>query len=288
MSGLPPTLSAETGTPAHEWAQSTTTAAFEREEAAPASGATPAFPRESAATTSGATPAFVRENAALAPTSGASYLPPGALQTRTASSASTPGIPGAYPREETGPTNTEAVTQAAKDAMNTVTTTAQQYLPVVQETAAQAAQRAAEVASQATQAVQNYMCMSLQFDGPGTRLTLSHAQLAPPRSKIPRPFAHLLRTRRIRHPFQAPRRQVHSQRRTSAAQEHFRVMSLRRPSLSFRTSAAPSAYLVSDYMRDRQQHILRRLGFSDLPRSSWLPIYRSSRCPRSCLTTLDC
>ena len=126
MSGLPPTLNAETGTPAHEWAQSTTTAAFAREQPAAASGV--------------------------------SSLPPGVQQARTASSSSTPGIPGAYPSETSGPVNTQAMTQAAKDAMNTVTSTAQQYLPIVQETAAQAAQRAAEVASQATQAAQSYIC----------------------------------------------------------------------------------------------------------------------------------
>lgn len=124
MSGLPPTLSAETGTPAHEWAQSTTTAAFAREDAAPAVD---------------------------------SSVPPGVQ--KAASTVSTPGpdIPGAYPGEWHSAINTQAITDAAKSAMNTVTTTAQQYLPAAQETAAQAATLATAAASQATQAASSYL-----------------------------------------------------------------------------------------------------------------------------------
>ena len=129
MSGLPPTIDAETGTPAHEWAQSTTTAAFAREDPAPAAD---------------------------------SSVPPGVQ--KTASTVSTPGheVPGAYP-SESGVLDTQAITEAAKSALNSVTTTAQQYLPVAQETAAQAAQAAAAAASQATQAAQSYLCESQGF-----------------------------------------------------------------------------------------------------------------------------
>ncbi|KAH9921610.1 uncharacterized protein B0H18DRAFT_1121304 [Fomitopsis serialis] len=135
MSGLPPTLNAETGTPAHEWAQSTTTAAFAREDPAPAAD---------------------------------SFTPPGVL--KTTSTVSTPGheFPGAYP-SEAGSFNTQAFTEAARNAMNTVSTTAQQYLPVAQETAAQAAQRAAAAASQATQTASSYLSNTSVVDGSTVR-----------------------------------------------------------------------------------------------------------------------
>ncbi|KAH9837609.1 uncharacterized protein C8Q71DRAFT_897911 [Rhodofomes roseus] len=136
MSGLPPTLNAETGTPAHEWAQSTTTAAFARDDPAPAAN---------------------------------SFTPPGVVG--TTSSVTTPGleIPGAYPSDTRGAINTQGITEAAKNAVNTVTTTAQQYLPVAQETAAQAAQRAAAAASQATQTASSYLSNAAVVGGSTVR-----------------------------------------------------------------------------------------------------------------------
>jgi len=108
MSGQPPQLSAETGTPASEWAHSTTTAAFARDDPAPALD---------------------------------SSLPPGIVGTQ--SSVSTPGgeFPGAYPTSPssefgtgtstgTGSLNAQGLTDTAKNAVQTVTTTAAQYVPV--------------------------------------------------------------------------------------------------------------------------------------------------------------
>ncbi|KZT67840.1 hypothetical protein DAEQUDRAFT_766801 [Daedalea quercina L-15889] len=139
MSGLPPTIDAETGTPAHEWAQSTTTAAFAREDPAPAAD---------------------------------SSIPPGVQN--TASTVSTPGLefPGAYP-SESGVLNTQAIADAAKHAMNSVTTTAQQYIPVAQETAAQAAQAAAAAASQATQTAQSYLSGTSTTAGSTVRASIA-------------------------------------------------------------------------------------------------------------------
>lgn len=114
MSGQPPILTAETGTPASEWAKSTTTAAFVREDSAPAVD---------------------------------SSLPPGIQSTLgqqsnfgqqsgfgQQSAVSTPGgdIPGAYPRDENiGSTaaNTQPFGQAAKSAVQSVTDAAAQYIP---------------------------------------------------------------------------------------------------------------------------------------------------------------
>ncbi|CCM04157.1 uncharacterized protein FIBRA_06319 [Fibroporia radiculosa] len=99
MAGLPPTISAETGTPAHEWAQSTTTAAFARGERAPGIDNT---------------------------------APPAIIQ--TTSSQSTPGqdLPGAFPLSEQGSSmNTQTISDTAKSAMQTVTDTAHQVVDVV-------------------------------------------------------------------------------------------------------------------------------------------------------------
>ncbi|EMD31256.1 hypothetical protein CERSUDRAFT_100601, partial [Gelatoporia subvermispora B] len=92
MSGIPPQVSADPGTPAHEWAQSTTTAAFARPEPAPgfadADGAQPSNPT---------TAELASKHAGTA--SGPLVPPPlfAGQQSQSWSTASTPGgdIPGA-------------------------------------------------------------------------------------------------------------------------------------------------------------------------------------------------
>ncbi|TFY67831.1 hypothetical protein EVJ58_g1393, partial [Rhodofomes roseus] len=112
------------------------------------------------------TAAFARDDPAPAANS---FTPPGVVG--TTSSVTTPGleIPGAYPSDTRGAINTQGITEAAKNAVNTVTTTAQQYLPVAQETAAQAAQRAAAAASQATQTASSYLSNTAVVGGSTVR-----------------------------------------------------------------------------------------------------------------------
>ncbi|KAI0945885.1 hypothetical protein AcV7_010005 [Taiwanofungus camphoratus] len=102
MSGLPPTLSTETGTPASEWAQSTTTAAFARPDPAPA---------------------------ASSPS-----VPPGVQATQsTQSTSTTPGheFPGAYPSSSRSGEEYDrpGLGDSAKSAVLGVTSTAAQYIP---------------------------------------------------------------------------------------------------------------------------------------------------------------
>ncbi|EMD31258.1 hypothetical protein CERSUDRAFT_100603 [Gelatoporia subvermispora B] len=112
MSGIPPQVSADPGTPAHEWAQSTTTAAFARPDPAPGfAGADRAQP------TNPTTADLASKHAGTA--SGPLVPPPlfAGQQSQSWSTASTPGgdIPGAFPADTdqrgAPPLDTQAVAE---------------------------------------------------------------------------------------------------------------------------------------------------------------------------------
>ncbi|KAJ8487982.1 hypothetical protein ONZ45_g14132 [Pleurotus djamor] len=114
---MAPTIASTTlpDTPAHEWAEGTTSALQSK-----LSEAHPASKGSALLTNSGMLP-----NNSHGGASRDSNIPP---LVSTASSASTPGFPGAYPREDAG-----NVTDAMREAAADIVDTAKQYLPAQED-----------------------------------------------------------------------------------------------------------------------------------------------------------